>query len=116
MPDWKGLQAWCLASTGLELSGAQVDQLAGYVDLLLFWNRRIALVSQSQAAPDAILVTHVADSLFAAARCGGRVADLGSGGGLPGIPIAIARPGATVCLIESVGKKASFLSEARRTL
>lgn len=118
MPDWNALREWSHVTAGLELSPAQIDQLAVYIDLLLFWNRRIALVSRSQSDPDAILSKHIADSLFAAARCAGaeRIADLGSGGGFPGIPIAIVRPDAAISLIESTGKKASFLDETRRTV
>lgn len=106
---------WSRSVAGLDLSHHQLQQLRTYVDLLLFWNRRIALVSQDDIG--SILAKHVADSLFAAAHCGGAasIADLGSGAGFPGIPIAIARADARLCLIESRRKKASFLEEAVRS-
>jgi 16S rRNA (guanine527-N7)-methyltransferase len=70
--------------------------------------------------PDEILQRHVLDSLscllFAPLRAAGKVADLGSGGGLPGIPLAAALPNTEVTLIESVGKKADFLRYAAEEL
>lgn len=114
MPDWSALCAWTREVAGLELADAQIAQLAAHLDILLFWNRRLALVSQRD--PEVIVAKHVADSLFAAAHCAGaaRIADLGSGAGFPGLPIAICWPDAWVILIESRGKKATFLEEAAR--
>lgn len=112
--DWTALLAWARAVAGLDLSDRQVRQLRAHVDLLIFWKRKVALVSQGDVA--SILTKHVADSLFAAAHCGRAtsIADLGSGAGFPGIPIAIANPATRVCLIESRGKKVSFMEEACR--
>ena len=111
---WEGLRDWATATAGLALTADQIDRLARYLDVLLLWNRRISLVSQR--APAEIIAKHVADSLFVASCCaeGEPVIDLGSGAGFPGLPIAVARPGARVCVVESRGKKASFLEEARR--
>ena len=111
---WQSLHDWARSALGLDLTAAQIDQLRRFVDTLQLWNRRMALVSQHDVG--AILNKHVADSLVAAARCGmpRRIADLGSGAGFPGIPLAILRPDAEVCLMESIGKKVSFLEEARR--
>lgn len=116
MADWSALQEWSRAVARLEVSGRQLERLRRYVDLLLVWNRKVALVSQRDA--NAILAKHVADSLFVAANCppARSIADLGSGAGFPGIPIAIANPSARVCLIESRGKKVSFLEEVRRRI
>jgi 16S rRNA (guanine527-N7)-methyltransferase len=88
-----------------------------FVDLLLLWQEKINLVSK-QTLP-LLWTRHVADSLqLVALAPDARVwADLGSGGGFPGIPIACAlsdKPGAMVHLIESNGKKAAFLCEAVR--
>lgn len=111
---WERLATWAGTTAGLDLSARQQAQLADYVNALLFWNSRIALISVAGA--DELVSRHIADSLFAAAHCrkGAAVADLGSGPGLPGIPIAIAHPESRVCLMESRGKKASFLAEAAR--
>lgn len=111
--DWRSLIDWC-AGCGLSLSLTQVDQLRLYLDTLLLWNQKLALVSQND--PTQIVHKHLADSLFAALYCadGEAVVDLGSGAGFPGVIVAIARPASIVCLIESRGKKASFLEQACR--
>ena len=112
--DWTGLRQWTASIAAIELSQQQLEQLRAYVEVLLLWNRKLALVSQRD--PGQILSKHVADSLFAAGYCpdGGAVVDLGSGAGFPGLVIAIARPNARVSLVESRGHKATFLEEARR--
>lgn len=70
--------------------------------------------------PDRAVEVHIADSLaaldLATVRTAGRIADLGSGGGFPGLVLAIARPEAEVTLVESVGKKAAFLARAAEDL
>ncbi len=116
MTAWGQLPAWSREVAGLELSAEQLTSLRTYVDLLMTWNQKISLVSQQSV--DAILVKHVVDSLFAAAHCAGAqtVADLGSGGGFPGVVIALIHRQTRVCLMESRGKKASFLEEACRVL
>lgn len=112
--SWGELADWVRATVGLTLSGAQLDQLRAYLDTLLLWNRKLSLVSQED--PGQILDKHFADSLFVAGHCGEResIVDLGSGGGFPALPVAIARPDTQVVLVESRGAKASFLEEARR--
>ena len=111
---WRVLQDWVALRTDLAISPGQWAQLRIYLDTLLAWNRKLALVSQRD--PTQIIDKHVADSLFVAAHCvdGEAVIDLGSGAGFPALPIAISRPASRVCLIESRGKKASFLEEVRR--
>ena len=92
--------------------------LAAYADLLATYAR--ANVTGARGAPDeaAALIADAralleVDELAAAARPGGgRWADLGSGGGLPGIPLALALPDLRLTLIEAVGKKCAFLGEA----
>jgi len=104
------------ASHGLDLTPAQRDSLHKYLELLDIWSVRLALVG---AAERPLLVRkHLADSLFAAAHCptGGCGADLGSGAGLPGIPVAIARPRLNIDLVESRGKKVSFLIQATQDI
>jgi 16S rRNA (guanine527-N7)-methyltransferase len=92
-------------------------RLDRFVDLLLHWQRTINLISPS-TIPE-LWTRHVADSLqlLDLAPTAKVWVDFGSGGGLPGLPIACAladRPGAKVHLIESNGKKAAFLREAIR--
>ena len=111
---WQDLTLWS-SRLGLSLSSSQLDQLRTYLDFLQFWNRKLALVSQDD--PVVIVHKHFADSLAAAVYCadGESLVDLGSGAGFPGLVIAIARPAIPVCLLESRGKKASFLEQACRS-
>ena len=92
-------------------AGAE-DQLAALLDLVAAEPAAITTVRDPSEGVDA----HVADSLVAlelpAVRAAGRVADLGSGGGFPGLALAIALPAAHVALVESVGRKCVFLARA----
>ena len=87
-----------------------------YVEILLFWRQRLSLTAAT--TPRAIVLDHILDSLHIVPyiRPGQRVADIGSGAGFPGIPVAIARPEARFVLIESRRRKTSFLREVVRTL
>jgi 16S rRNA (guanine527-N7)-methyltransferase len=90
------------------------ERLDRYVELLLHWQRKINLVSPSTLRE--LWTRHVADSLqlIPLAPQARIWADLGSGGGFPGLPIALAGEVTMVHLIESNGKKAAFLREAVR--
>lgn len=95
---------------------AREARLAAYRDLLLRWNATINLVAAKSAAD--IDRRHIADSLqlLPLLPPDGPVADLGSGGGLPGLVIAAALPEREVHLVESDRRKAAFLIEAAGTL
>jgi 16S rRNA (guanine527-N7)-methyltransferase len=88
------------------------DSLAALLALVAAETASITTVRDPAEGVDA----HVADSLVAlelpAVRAARRVADLGSGGGFPGLALAIARPAAHVALVESVGRKCAFLARA----
>lgn len=104
-----------LASLPLSLTAAARAAIDDHVRLLLAWNRAINLTAITEPAKVALL--HVVDSLTAlpivgVRRGSARLLDLGSGGGYPGIPIAVAAPDAEVTLVESIGKKARFLEAA----
>ncbi len=89
--------------------------MLAYLDLLAKWNRAYNLTAVRD--PGEMVSRHLLDSLAALPYLHGEtLADLGSGAGLPGIPLAIARPDIHVTLIESTGKKARFLHEAVRSL
>lgn len=107
-----------LASTaGITLSDAQSTAFARYLDLLLAANQRMNLTRITDRA--AAEVQHVGDALTLLPFLppgGIRLADVGSGGGVPGIPLAIARPDAKVMLVESTKKKAAFLKQAAAEL
>jgi 16S rRNA (guanine527-N7)-methyltransferase len=103
-----------IAALGLSLSGAQRGRLAAYVALLAKWNKTYNLTAIRE--PQRMITHHLLDALAVVphlpAQPGLRVLDVGSGGGVPGIPIAIARPDATVVLLDSNHKKATFLVQA----
>jgi 16S rRNA (guanine527-N7)-methyltransferase len=88
------------------------ERLAAYGALLLAANRSVNLTGAKDAAS---LVPHLLDALTLAADVTENLVDVGSGGGLPGIPLAIAT-GARVLLIEPIAKKAAFLARALREL
>ena len=100
----------------LGLDAALADPLLAYLVLLARWNRTYNLTAIRDTRE--MLAKHLLDSLAMHARLDGidSLADLGTGPGLPGIPLAIARPSLQVTLVESNGKKARFLREAVRQL
>jgi len=100
----------------LGLDPALAEPLLAYLALLARWNQTYNLTAIRD--PREMLVKHLLDSLAMHAHLDGieTLADLGTGPGLPGIPLAIARPGLQVTLVESNGKKARFLREAVRQL
>ncbi len=103
-----------LAALGLDVSLAV--PLLAYLALLDRWNRTYNLTAIRD--PAEMVGKHLLDSLamHPHVRDLATLADLGTGAGLPGIPLAIAVPGLQVALVESNGKKARFLREAVRTL
>jgi 16S rRNA (guanine527-N7)-methyltransferase len=101
----------------LTVTDQQVQQIQQYIKLLLTWNEAVNLTAIRD--PLEILYRHFCESMYAAAVVSldnGRLADVGSGGGFPGLPLKILRPGLEVFLIESNVKKATFLAEAVREL
>lgn len=99
----------------LGLDPALSAPLLAYLSLLLRWNRTYNLTAIRD--PEEMVTRHLLDSLAMHAYVRpGALADLGTGPGLPGIPLAIARPDLQVTLVESNGKKARFLREAVRQL
>lgn len=92
----------------------QLESISKYIDLVLKWNQRINLTAIRD--PEGIVTRHFGESFFAAAQWltpgqSEHVIDIGSGAGFPGLPLAMYAPSAPVTLIESQGKKATFLNE-----
>lgn len=100
----------------LQLEPALAPPLLRYLRLLARWNATYNLTAVRE--PREMLTLHLLDSLAMHPHLAGvrTLADLGSGAGLPGIPLAIALPDLQVTLVESSGKKARFLREAVRQL
>ena len=100
-----------LRKTGVRSDGEQALTLARFVGLLLKWNRVHNLTGVRGAAE--LLERHLPESLALRSLLRGvRVADVGSGGGLPGMPLAIAEPERQFTLIESRAKRVHFLRHA----
>jgi 16S rRNA (guanine527-N7)-methyltransferase len=104
-----------LGEMALALPRGAREQLVEYMALLVKWNRTYNLTAIRD--PLAMVANHLLDSLsvlphLPLTAASARMADAGSGAGLPGIPLAIARPGWRIALAESSQKKAAFLRQA----
>ena len=99
----------------LSLSGNQIDQLIAYTDLLEKWNRAYNLTAIRDRRE--IFSRHLIESLsIAPFVTGRRRLDVGTGAGLPGVPLAVLEPSVTYILLDSNGKKTRFLTEVKRSL
>jgi 16S rRNA (guanine527-N7)-methyltransferase len=118
MTDRSALQARLeqgIAALGLAMPADAVPRLLDYLALLERWNATYNLTAIRD--PLEMVTRHLLDSLAILPYVhGGTLADLGTGPGLPGIPLAIAAPGRQVLLVDSNGKKVRFLREAIRAL
>ncbi len=108
-----------LATLGLQASAGQTAALLGFLDLLQRWNATYNLTAVRER--DAMLRQHLADCLAVVPAVArqlpqGRVLDVGSGGGLPGVVLAIMLPTLDVTCVDAVGKKAAFVRQAAGTL
>ena len=103
----KGIEALALT-----IAPQNQQRLLQYLALIVKWNQVHNLTAVRE--PEKMLTQHLLDSLAVVSHISGpRVADIGSGAGLPGIPLALARPDWSVVLVESNHKKAAFLQQAR---
>ncbi|MGH9743682.1 MAG: 16S rRNA (guanine(527)-N(7))-methyltransferase RsmG [Candidatus Acidiferrum sp.] len=101
----------------LEANDQQIIYIQRYMKILLAWNEKVNLTAIRD--PLEILHRHFCESMYAAVAVpveNGRLADVGSGAGFPGIPLKIMRPELQTFLIESNMKKATFLAEVLRTI
>ena len=100
-----------LADLGLSLPEDTQAKLLAFRDLLLKWNKTYNLTALRD--PAQAISHHLLDSLAILPYIGdGALLDVGSGGGLPGIPLAITRPQLPVSMVDTVQKKATFLRQA----
>jgi len=101
----------------IPVESQQVVLIQQYIKTLLRWNEKLNLTAIRN--PLEILYRHFCESMFAAGAIPvdkGRLADIGSGPGFPGIPLKIMRPELDLCLVESNIKKGTFLAEVVREL
>ena len=104
-----------LKAAGISLSDQQKEQLVAYVGLLDKWNKAYNLTSVRD--PQQMLVRHILDSIVVNPYLKGeRFIDVGTGPGLPGIPLAIVRPEAHFTLLDSLGKRVRFLRQVQFAL
>lgn len=104
-----------LAQTDLNLSSGQKQQLLDFVALLDKWNKAYNLTSVRD--PNEMVVKHIMDSLVVSPHLQGeQFIDVGTGPGLPGIPLAIAYPEKQFVLLDSLGKRITFIKNAVRQL
>ncbi len=105
-----------VATLGLQLPDAAENQFGAYLDLLEKWNAVINLTAVRQRPH--MVTLHLLDSLTVVPHLAGktRLLDVGSGGGMPGIPLAIALPALQVTLLEPNQKKAAFLRQVKLEL
>src|ERR1700688_2230463 len=104
-----------LAEFQISIDSQQVILIQRYIGTLLRWNEKLNLTAIR--SPLEILYRHFCESMFAAGAIPvdkGRLADIGSGPGFPGIPLKIIRPELELCLVESNIKKGTFLAEVVR--
>jgi 16S rRNA (guanine527-N7)-methyltransferase len=106
-----------LKDFGIAASDKQVQLIQEYIRILLSWNEKVNLTAIRD--PLEILHRHFCESMFGAVAVPvefGRLADIGSGPGFPGIPLKILRPEIELFLVESNIKKGTFLAEVIREL
>jgi 16S rRNA (guanine527-N7)-methyltransferase len=105
-----------LAAMAIDSPDAARDRLERHLELIAKWNRVHNLTAVRET--EQMVILHLLDSLSVLPHLGSArtVLDVGTGPGLPGIPIAIARPGITVTLLDSSHKKCAFLQQAKTEL
>lgn len=109
---------WQNFATQYKLSSQQLQQFQNYYELLVAWNKKINLTAMT--SEEDFIAYHVEDSLkitdfYDVAACKG-VADIGTGAGLPGIPLKIKYPEISIVLVEVIQKKVTFLREVIKEL
>ncbi|HCR4094993.1 TPA: 16S rRNA (guanine(527)-N(7))-methyltransferase RsmG [Providencia rettgeri] len=104
-----------LAKADINLTDKQKQQLIGYVELLVKWNKAYNLTSVRD--PQQMLIRHIMDSIVVNGQLNGTTfIDVGTGPGLPGVPLAIVRPESHFVLLDSLGKRIRFLKQVQHEL
>nr|WP_318383692.1 16S rRNA (guanine(527)-N(7))-methyltransferase RsmG [uncultured Enterobacter sp.] len=104
-----------LNDAGIPLTDHQKQQLVAYVEMLHKWNKAYNLTSVRD--PNEMLIRHILDSVVVAPHLkGSRFIDVGTGPGLPGVPLSIVLPQAQFTLLDSLGKRVRFLRQVQHEL
>ncbi|MBV8872649.1 MAG: 16S rRNA (guanine(527)-N(7))-methyltransferase RsmG [Metakosakonia sp.] len=104
-----------LDEAGISLTDHQKNQLVAYVEMLHKWNKAYNLTSVRD--PNEMLIRHILDSIVVAPHLQGeQFIDVGTGPGLPGIPLSIVLPDAHFTLLDSLGKRVRFLRQVQHEL
>ena len=104
-----------IGQANLQVSTVQKEKLLGYVDLLDKWNKAYNLTSVRK--PSDMVVKHIMDSIVVSNYLeGDRFIDVGTGPGLPGIPLAIMNPNKEFVLLDSLGKRVRFIKQVAHEL
>ena len=113
--DWRAALGPGLKTLGIRLPEGGEAKLLAFTDLLLQWNKAYNLTAVRD--PDEVLTKHLLDSLSVLPFVAGSpVLDVGTGAGLPGIPLALALPDTRFVLLDSNGKKTRFITHAAAVL
>lgn len=100
-----------LSEKGVHLEDEQHNQLIAFSELIIKWNKTYNLTAIRE--PNEVLIKHIVDSLVVAPYLDARrCLDVGSGGGLPGMPLAILMPDTQFTLLDTNGKKTRFIQQA----
>ncbi len=116
----KAKLAKLIAKTPLDVTDEQIDKLVAYVGLLNKWNKAYNLTSVRE--PEQMLVKHIVDSLVVSpylsevSDINSSYIDVGTGPGLPGIPLAIINPNYQFTLLDSLGKRIRFITQVKHEL
>ena len=104
-----------IKQAGLEIPAEQQQQLVGYVQMLHKWNKAYNLTSVRD--PNEMMIKHIMDSLVVSEHLtGSHYIDVGTGPGLPGIPLAIVNPDKSFTLLDSLGKRIRFIRQVLHEL
>ncbi|MEX0425581.1 16S rRNA (guanine(527)-N(7))-methyltransferase RsmG [Providencia rettgeri] len=104
-----------LVKANIDLTEKQKQQLVDYVGLLAKWNKAYNLTSVRD--PQQMLIRHIMDSIVVNGQLNGtKFIDVGTGPGLPGVPLAIVRPDSHFVLLDSLGKRIRFLKQVQHEL
>lgn len=104
-------------AAGVHVSAAAMGKIRSYIELLTAWNQSISLTAIDDKLE--VVVRHFGESIFASSAVpirSGRLADVGSGAGFPGLPMKIVSDALDVVLLEPNLKKSAFLNEVKRAL